>query len=63
MTTGESRAERAEAGSSLVTSSGMPGLPSWESFAVGDRQRLVRAILQAARRQVTTNSLAQLPRR
>lgn len=63
MTTGESRAERAEAESSLVTSSRRAQLPSWESFAVGDRQRLVRAILHAARRQVTTSSLAQEPRR
>jgi hypothetical protein len=27
-------------------------LPVWESFPLADRQRLVRAILQAARRQV-----------
>lgn len=31
-----------------------PTLPPWESFPTGDRQRLVRAILQAAQRQVTT---------
>jgi hypothetical protein len=41
----------------------MPNLPTWESFAVGDRQRLVSVILQAARRQVTTTPLAPLPRR
>ena len=63
MTTGKSRAERVEAESSLVTSGRMPDLPSWESFAAGDRQRLVKAILHAARRQVTTSSLAQPPRR
>ncbi len=31
-----------------------PTLPPWESFPTGDQQRLVRAILQAAQRQVTT---------
>ncbi len=37
---------------------GTPGerraLPTWESFPAEDRQRLVRTILQAARRQVET---------
>jgi hypothetical protein len=31
---------------------GTLGLPSWESFPVADRRRLVSAILQTARRQV-----------
>jgi hypothetical protein len=31
-------------------------LPVWESFPLADRQRLVRAILQAARRQVEARS-------
>jgi hypothetical protein len=31
-------------------------LPAWESFPLADRQRLVRAILQAARRQVEARS-------
>jgi hypothetical protein len=45
--------ERVEAGSSrLAAPSPMLELPTWESFPLADRQRLVRAILQAARRQV-----------
>jgi hypothetical protein len=31
-------------------------LPTWESFPLADRQQLVRAILQAARRQVEARS-------
>jgi hypothetical protein len=36
-------------------------LPTWESFPQADRQRLVRAILQAARRQVEAQSASRLP--
>jgi len=36
-------------------------LPTWESFPLADRQRLVRAILQAARRQVEAQSVSRLP--
>jgi hypothetical protein len=32
--------------------SGLPTLPTWESFREEDRRRLVQAILHAARRQV-----------
>jgi hypothetical protein len=35
-------------------------LPVWESFPQADRQRLVRAILQAARRQVEARSASRL---
>jgi hypothetical protein len=35
-------------------------LPVWESFPLADRQRLVRAILQAARRQVEARSASRL---
>jgi hypothetical protein len=34
-------------------------LPAWESFPLADRQRLVRAILQAARRQVEARSASR----
>jgi len=35
-----------------MTPSATRALPKWESFPVEDRRRLVRTILQAARRQV-----------
>jgi hypothetical protein len=35
-------------------------LPTWESFPLADRQRLVRAILQAAHRQVEARSTSRL---
>jgi hypothetical protein len=35
-------------------------LPAWESFPLANRQRLVTAILQAARRQVATRSASRL---
>ena len=35
-------------------------LPTWESFPLADRQRLVTAILQAARRQVEARSASRL---
>ncbi len=35
-------------------------LPAWESFPLADRQRLVTAILQAARRQVEARSASRL---
>jgi hypothetical protein len=35
-------------------------LPAWESFPPADRQRLVTAILQAARRQVAARSASRL---
>jgi hypothetical protein len=38
--------------SDLRTPGEMHALPKWESFPVEDRHRLVRTILQAARRQV-----------
>jgi hypothetical protein len=38
-------------------------LPPWESFPLEDRQRLVRTILQAARRQVEPRMAGSQPRR
>jgi hypothetical protein len=38
-------------------------LPAWESFPVEDRHRVVRTILQAARRQVETRPTNSHPRR
>jgi hypothetical protein len=35
-------------------------LPAWESFPLADRQRLVTAILRAARRQVAARSASRL---
>ena len=35
-------------------------LPAWESFPLADRERLVRAVLQAARRQVEARSASRL---
>jgi hypothetical protein len=40
-----------------------PLLPPWESFPAGDRQRLVRTILQVAQRQVTTTRQRREPGR
>jgi hypothetical protein len=37
-------------------------LPTWESFPLTDRQRLVRSILQAARRQVETRTAHGRPK-
>jgi hypothetical protein len=31
-----------------------PSLPTWESFATTDRQRLVRTVLEVAHRQIGT---------
>jgi hypothetical protein len=45
---------RREVESAPATLSETRGLPTWESFPVEDRRRLVRTILQAARRQVET---------
>ena len=39
-----------------------PTLPRWESFPLEDRRRLVRTILQAARRQVETRATSSHPR-
>ena len=39
----------------------VPHLPAWESFTAGDRQRLVRVILQAAQRQVMMTPQRQEP--
>ncbi len=49
--------------SGLGTPGEMRVLPRWESFPVEDRYRLVRTILQAARRQVETTSASCQPRR
>jgi hypothetical protein len=37
-------------------------LPTWESFPVEDRHRLVRVILQAARHQVEVRPTSHRPR-
>jgi len=56
------RDARSDAGSSrLVPRSRPEELPTWESFPLADRQRLVRALLQAARRQVEARSVSSLP--
>jgi hypothetical protein len=47
--------------SRLAPRSRPEALPVWESFPLADRQRLVRAILQAARRQVEARSASRLP--
>jgi hypothetical protein len=55
------RDARADAESSRQAPRSRPeALPAWESFPLADRQRLVRAILQAARRQVETRSASRL---
>ena len=38
-----------------------PTLPRWESFPLEDRQRLVRTVLQAARRQVEARPASSHP--
>jgi hypothetical protein len=48
------RDERADAKSSPVTAHQRQALPTWESFPLEDRHRVVNALLQAARRQVET---------
>jgi hypothetical protein len=56
------REERLAAGNSLrAKASGTPMLPRWESFPVGDRDRLVRQILRTARRQVEVGPAGRLP--
>ena len=51
---------RADAGRSRPASRNRPAtLPAWESFPLTDRQRLVTAILQAARRQVEARSASR----
>ena len=56
------RAARADAEPSRQAPRSRPEpLPAWESFPLADRQRLVRAILQAARRQVEARSVSRLP--
>lgn len=55
--------ERAGAGSGArAAPSGTLGLPSWESFPVADRHRLVCAILQTARRQVAGGPMSRPPK-
>ena len=58
------RDEGPGAGNSLraTPSSGTLALPSWESFPVADRHRLVSAILRAARRQVAGGPASSLPK-
>jgi hypothetical protein len=56
------RDARSDAGSSRLAPRSRPEeLPTWESFPLADRQRLVRALLQAARRQVEARSVSSLP--
>lgn len=42
---------------------GAPTLPSWRSFPTEDRDRLVRLILRAARRQVEAGPTGPAPTR
>ncbi len=46
-----------------VRASGTATLPNWESFPVGDRDRLVRLILRTARRQIEAGPVGRLPTR
>ncbi len=56
--------ERPGAESSLrAIPSGTLALPSWESFPVADRHRLVSALLRTARRQVEAGPVRRLPTR
>ncbi len=41
--------------------SGTPALPTWGSFPVADRHRLVSAILRAARHRVQTAPVGSRP--
>ena len=53
---------RSKAGSNRQVPRSRPeALPTWESFPLADRQRLVGVILQAARRQVEARSVSRLP--
>jgi len=55
------RDARADARSSRQAPRSRPAaLPTWESFPLADRQRLVRTILQAAHRQVEAGSASRL---
>jgi hypothetical protein len=55
------RTARADAEPSRQVPRGRPvALPAWESFPLADRQRLVTAILQAARRQVEARPASRL---
>ena len=57
------RDARADAESSRQAPRSRPeALPAWESFPPADRQRLVRAILQAARRQLEAGSASGRPK-
>jgi hypothetical protein len=57
----QARTARADAERSRQVPRSRPvALPAWESFPLADRQRLVTAILQAARRQVATRSASRL---
>lgn len=54
--------ERLRTGNGLrERASGTPTLPSWESFPVGDRDRLVCQILRTARRQVEAGPVGRRP--
>jgi hypothetical protein len=53
----QARDARADAGSSRqATRNSAEVLPAWESFPPADRERLVRVILQVARRQAEVRS-------
>jgi hypothetical protein len=53
---------RADARSSRPVPRSRPeALPTWESFPLADRQRLVNTLLQAARRQVEARSVSRRP--
>ena len=57
----QARDARADAERGRQASRSRPeALPAWESFPLADRQRLVRAILQAARRQAEAGSAGRL---
>jgi hypothetical protein len=48
----DGRAAATSAQRPIARTTPVPEVPAWETFPVADRQRLVRTILQTARRQV-----------
>jgi hypothetical protein len=58
-----SRTPRPEEDGSPAAQTQRRALPRWESFPLEDRHRLVRTILQAARRQVEIPPTSSQPRR
>jgi hypothetical protein len=60
---GQDRARKQQGRAERPGEGRRPGLPAWESFPLEDRHRLVRTILQAARRQVEVQPTSSHPGR